>query len=74
MEFLERIQQIVDNKDIVCPVSGSSLYITYYNDRKLTFHCSSDAAKFWTFEKGSDSLIESKSHWDRSIREYFIDM
>jgi len=72
MDFVEQIRQIADNKDILCPVCGSSLYITDYNDQKLTFHCSSHAAKFWTFEMGSASLLESKSHWDRSMRQFFI--
>jgi len=72
MDFLEHIKHIVEREEIVCPVCGTSLYITDYNDYKLTFHCSSDAAKFWTFEKGTGPLIESKFHWDRSMREFFI--
>jgi len=72
MDFLEHIKQIVESDDVICPVCGTSLYITDYNDDKLTFHCSSERAKFWTFEMRSDALVESKLHWDRSAREFFI--
>ncbi len=72
MDIQERIKQIEDEMEYSCPVCGSRLYVTAYSDEKVTFHCSSDAAKFWTFERGTSALSTAKAHWDGSVQEVSI--
>jgi competence CoiA-like predicted nuclease len=69
MDNIDRIKQIVDSVQFTCPVCGSDLYVTDYGRNTITFHCSSESAKFWTFENGSKALIEAKEHWEASMRE-----
>lgn len=73
MDDLDRIKQIVDSTHFSCPVCSSSLYVTEFGKNTLSFHCSSQNAKFWTFEQGSKALKEAKTHWDASEREIAID-
>jgi hypothetical protein len=73
MDDLDRIKQIVDSVAFTCPICESPLYVTDYGKNTLSFHCSSEKAKFWTFKKGSKGLMEAKAHWDASEREVSIE-
>lgn len=55
--------------DLKCEICGSPLYNT---DRCLTefsYHCSSEAARFWDCERGSRDEKQAKEHWDISRQE-----
>lgn len=73
MDYLQRINEIVGRPELSCPVCGSSLYLTCQNEKKLTFHCSSEHARFWDQTNGSRLFLEARFHWDRSAREVHID-
>lgn len=73
MDILARIKQAVENADYTCPVCGAPLYMTDHREDMLTFHCSSDAAKFWTFPKGSTGVLQAKLHWDKSAFDVNMD-
>jgi hypothetical protein len=74
MDDLDRIKKIVDSVRYTCPVCGSALYVTDFGKQALTFHCTSEKAKFWRFAQGSEALAEAKGHWDASIRSVIVDM
>lgn len=49
-----------------CPVCSSRMYITDRGWHQVTYHCSSDEARFWDFPRGSKDQMISKKHWDES--------
>jgi hypothetical protein len=55
-----------------CRVCGASLYSTDFGNHEITYHCSSDMAKFWDFDRGSMAQRKAKEHWDASRLEVFI--
>ena len=74
MDDLDQIKKIVDSVDHTCPVCGSALYVTDFGKRALTFHCTSENAKFWRFAQGSKALAEAKGHWDASMRQIPVEV
>jgi hypothetical protein len=56
---------------ITCRVCGAFLYSTDHGNDEVTYHCSSDEATFWDFERGSSEQIKAKEHWDKSRIEVF---
>jgi hypothetical protein len=73
MDYLNSINEIVGRPELFCPVCGSSLYLTGQNEKRLTFHCSSEHARFWDQSEGTRSFLEAKFHWDRSAQDVHID-
>ena len=73
MDNFKRINEILENANFICPVCGAPLQLTKQDERKLTFHCPSEDARFWDREDGMKPYIEAKYHWDRSARDVFID-
>jgi len=57
---------------LTCAVCGQALYATDKGNSEVTFHCSSDEARFWDFDRGTAAQHAAKEHWDRSIREVFL--
>jgi hypothetical protein len=55
-----------------CPVCGAGLYCTDHGNHEATFHCSSEQARFWDFERGTPAQATSKDHWDKSRVEEFL--
>jgi len=54
-----------------CVICGSPLYCTDHGNHEITYHCSSNQARFWDYERGSNEELMSKDHWDRSkLEEY----
>jgi Zn-finger nucleic acid-binding protein len=57
---------------MICPVCGSAMYPTDRNNFEVTYRCSSPEARFWDFDRGTLDQKVSKEHWDRSLREVFL--
>ena len=55
-----------------CAICGSALYATDKGNCEVTYHCSSNEARFWDFDRGTAAQHQAKEHWDRSIREVFL--
>jgi hypothetical protein len=55
-----------------CPVCGARRYVTDHGNHELTLHCSSTAARFWDFPRGSAGQTEAMQHWNRSRQELFL--
>ena len=58
--------------EITCVVCGASLYCTDHGYHEITYHCSSENARFWDYERGSAELEQAKEHWEKSKLEIFI--
>jgi hypothetical protein len=69
---LKSLKNLIHDKILGCPVCGAPLYPTDYGNHEVTLHCSSEQAKFWTHDRGSKQLMESKRHWDLSRNEVFL--
>ncbi|HLK29691.1 MAG TPA: hypothetical protein VKT28_14030 [Puia sp.] len=57
-----------------CKVCGACLYLTDRGNHERTYHCSSEEARFWDFERGTPAQLKAKEHWDKSRIEMFTDM
>jgi len=57
-----------------CIVCGSELYVTDHGNHETTFHCSSSAARFWDYERGTIEQAKAKEHWDKSKMEIFVQL
>jgi hypothetical protein len=57
--------------DIQCRVCGYFLYSTDQGNHEVTYHCSSNEARFWDFERGTTEQIRAKEHWEESRTEVF---
>jgi hypothetical protein len=55
--------------DLKCSICGSLLYNTDRCLSEFSYHCSSEAAKFWDYERGSKDEEKAKDHWDLSRQE-----
>lgn len=55
-----------------CAICGQPMYATDKGNCEVTYHCSSDAARFWDFDRGTIAQHKAKEHWDQSIREVFL--
>ena len=55
-----------------CPVCGSAMYPTDRNNFEITYRCSSSEARFWDYDRGTEAQKVSKDHWDKSLREVFL--
>lgn len=53
----------------MCDICGSPMYITDQGAFEYTYHCSSDDARFWEFDRGSKDQQKSKDHWDKSKKD-----
>jgi hypothetical protein len=53
-------------------VCGSAMYPTDRNNFEVTYRCSSPEARFWDFDRGSLDQKISKEHWDKSLKEVFL--
>lgn len=57
---------------LTCAICGQALYPTDKGNSEVTYHCSSSEARFWDFDRGTVAQHKAKEHWDRSIREVFL--
>lgn len=72
VDHLELFYKVLQKLSYSCPVCGGALYVTNYGNYEAILHCSTDAARFWNFERGTTEQINAKSHWDRSRKELFL--
>jgi ribosomal protein S27E len=49
-----------------CSICGSRLYRTDGGGRSVTLQCSSDEAKFWNFNRGTEEQRKSHEHFTKS--------
>jgi hypothetical protein len=68
-QSLEKGPTGVMHPDSVCKICGSPLYSTDHYNFEITYHCSSEAARFWDYDRGTREQEESKMHWDESREE-----
>jgi len=52
-----------------CAICGSALYNTDQSLSEFSYHCSSSAARFWDYDRGTVEQIQAKEHWDNSKQE-----
>jgi hypothetical protein len=55
--------------DSKCKVCGEALYSTDHDNFEVTYHCSSEQARFWEYDRGTHEQNQSKEHWDQSREE-----
>lgn len=55
--------------DLTCAICGSNLYNTDRCLNEFSYHCSSEAARFWDCDRGSKEEKNAKEHWDLSRQE-----
>jgi hypothetical protein len=67
----EFFKELLKKPEFYCPVCGSERYITDQGNHEVTIHCSSPAARFWEFDRGSFAQTVAKQHWDQSKLELF---
>jgi hypothetical protein len=48
------------------------MYPTDRNNFEVTYRCSSSEARFWDFDRGTLDQKVSKEHWDKSLKEVFL--
>ena len=55
--------------DLICSICRAQLYNTDRCLSEFSYHCSSDEARYWDFDRGTAEQIKAKEHWDTSIQE-----
>jgi hypothetical protein len=55
-----------------CKICAAPLYCTDHGNHEATYHCSSDEARFWDFERGELEQLKSKDHWDQSKTDIIL--
>ncbi len=62
-----------DNPHLTCRVCQAPMYVTDHGNHEATFHCASEDARFWDYERGTEEQIKAKEHWDESRHEVYPD-
>ncbi|HEV3223213.1 MAG TPA: hypothetical protein VGZ90_10055 [Puia sp.] len=57
------------HSSLKCTICGFPLYNTDQCISEFIYHCSSEAARFWDYDRGSIDQIKAKEHWDQSMQE-----
>jgi hypothetical protein len=52
-----------------CTICGFPLYNTDKCLSELSYHCSSEEARFWDYDRGTAEQTNAKNHWDQSRQE-----
>jgi hypothetical protein len=55
------------NTNYKCSICGSRLYRTDGGGMSVTLQCSSDDAKFWNFNRGTEEQRKSHEHFTKSL-------
>ena len=55
--------------NLKCILCSVPLYITDRFLSEFSYHCSSNEARFWDFERGTQEQETAKKHWDLSRQE-----
>ncbi|MBS1661006.1 MAG: hypothetical protein JST68_08145 [Bacteroidetes bacterium] len=72
VDHLDLFYKVLQKLSYSCPLCGAPLYVTNYGNYEAILHCSSDEARFWNFERGTQEQIAAKQHWDQSRKELFL--
>ena len=56
---------------LTCRVCEAPMYVTDHGNHEATFHCSSEDARFWDYDRGTEEQIKAKEHWDKSRHEVY---
>ena len=72
VDHLELFYEVLQKLSYTCPVCGAALYVTNYGNFEAILHCSSDAARFWNFDRGTAEQTTAKQHWDQSRKELVL--
>jgi len=68
MRILKFNELKVNDPKHICKICGEPLYRTDGGGHSVILQCSSDAAKFWNFERGSkDQSISHKHFMDSTM-------
>lgn len=73
-EYKNFVSHIMQDPGYNCPVCGARRYVTDQGNHELTLHCSSLAARFWDYPRGSTEQLAAKQHWDSSRKDVFLSM
>jgi hypothetical protein len=52
--------------DLTCKICEAPMYCTDHGNHEATFHCSSEDARFWDYDRLDPQQMKSKDHWDQS--------
>jgi len=63
------IKKFNDFSSPTCRVCDSTMYVTDDAGRCKIYHCKSNEARFWDFDRGSKEQNTAKKHWDDSALE-----
>lgn len=66
MRILRFNEMKVNDPEHRCKICGSPLYRTDGGGRNVTLQCSSDAAKFWNFNRGTKEQHDAHQHFVKS--------
>jgi len=72
VDHIELFYKVLQKLSYNCSVCGAALYVTNYGNYEAILHCSSDAARFWNFDRGTAGQAAAKQHWDHSRKELFL--
>ena len=72
VDHIELFYKVLQKLSYNCSVCGAALYVTNYGNYEAILHCSSDAARFWNFDRRTAGQVEAKQHWDHSRKELFL--
>lgn len=67
MKILRFNEMKVNDQEHRCKICGYPLYRTDGGGHNVTLQCSSDAAKFWNFNRGTKEQHDSHKHFMDSI-------
>jgi hypothetical protein len=62
---------IPDDHKLSCRVCEAPMYVTDHGNHEVTFHCSSEHARFWDYDRGTEDQMKAKEHWDKSRHEVY---
>jgi hypothetical protein len=52
--------------ELTCRICEARLYLTDRGNHHEMFHCSSEDARFWDFDRGAPEQTKAWNHWERS--------
>ena len=52
--------------DLSCRICGDRLYLTDHGNHQVMYHCSSPAARYWDYDRGTEDQTLAWNHWENS--------
>jgi hypothetical protein len=69
MELTEQAKEESNKEfhpELACRVCNARLYLTDQGNHHEMFHCSSEEARYWDFDRGTQELTRAWNHWEKS--------